>query len=204
MIKIKCIIFDFGGVISNPQIETYVSKMIKLTGIEKSIYMDEYRKHRNEYDRGTISGREYWSRIISDAHKTLESETINKLIEYDVKSWTSINKETKDYIHILIKKNVKIAILSNINFDTIQYLEKHQKWISELKHKIFSCELKALKPETTIYKNCLSEVGLEPRDCLFIDDSNKNVQAAHDLGINVLLFESSKKMINEIELKYSY
>jgi putative hydrolase of the HAD superfamily len=204
MVTIHCAIFDLGGVITKPQAEQYVDRMVRLLGIEKDGFAREYRKNRPDYDRGTVDGRGYWRRIASAFDREIRDETVDALIEYDVKSWTVINQDMKRYIRQLQRNGVKTAVLSNINFDTIRHLEAHQKWISRLGHKIFSCELHMMKPEKAIYEKCLSEVGCAPEECLFIDDLRANVQAADALGIHTILFKDSGKMMDEIGSNYRF
>lgn len=204
MITIHCAIFDFGGVITNPQAASSVERMSKFIGVEKSRFMEEYSKNRHDYDRGTIDGRGYWKRIAAALDRKVEDETIDRLIQYDVQGWTVINQGMKRYISALRRGRLKIAILSNINFDTIGHLEAHQKWIMQLEYRIFSCELKMIKPEHAIYEECLSEVGCAPEECLFVDDLPTNVKAASELGIHTILFKNSEKMMDEIESKYRF
>jgi len=204
MITIHCAIFDFGGVITRPQAESSVERMRKLIGVEKSRFMEEYSKNRHDYDRGTVDGPGYWKRIATAFGKSIDEATIDRLIQYDVRGWTIINQNMKQYIRALHRNEVKVAILSNINFDTIRHLETHQKWIMRLGHRIFSCELKMIKPEPAIYEKCLSEVDCTPEECLFVDDLSANVRAAAALGLNTVLFENSEKMMREIESKYRF
>ncbi|GAB6275609.1 MAG: HAD family phosphatase [Rectinema sp.] len=204
MVTIQCAIFDFGGVITKPQPEQYVDRMSRLLGVEKDGFVREYRENRHDYDRGTVDGRGYWRRIASAFDREIGDETIDALIEYDVKSWTIINQDMKKYIRTLHRNGLKTAILSNINFDTIRHLEAHQKWIARLDHRIFSCELNMIKPEKAIYERCLSEVGCAPEECLFVDDLDANVQAANALGIHAILFENSREMMGEIGLNYRF
>jgi len=204
MIGIKCVVFDFGGVISQPQTRDYLEKLIQISGLGEAEFVREYRNKRHSYDRGTVSAEEYWRSVVGTHHAALGDGILEKLIEYDVASWTSINDSTKAYIQLLARKGVKIAILSNINFETVRFLETHEPWIATIENKIFSCELKCIKPEREIYEACMNKVRCMPHECVFIDDSRQNVEAARELGMNAVLFETAEKMKMDIESNYVF
>jgi epoxide hydrolase-like predicted phosphatase len=60
------------------------------------------------------------------------------------------------------------------------------------------------KPEAGIYELTLERLreagadGLEPGECLFVDDVEVNVEAARDLGMTAVRFESNEQAIPEI------
>jgi 2-haloacid dehalogenase len=58
---------------------------------------------------------------------------------------------------------------------------------------VISGQEKLIKPDAAIYQMLLKRNQLKASDCVFIDDSHKNVAAANALGITGLLFESPEK-----------
>lgn len=51
-----------------------------------------------------------------------------------------------------------------------------------------------LKPEAAIYETLLRRNGLVARDCIFIDDSLKNVEGARALGIDAIHFSTAEEL----------
>ena len=49
---------------------------------------------------------------------------------------------------------------------------------------VFSCHVKITKPDRRIYEILCEKYALDPRECLFIDDSSANCKAAESLGIH--------------------
>jgi len=47
-----------------------------------------------------------------------------------------------------------------------------------------SFEMKMTKPEPEIFKAIIEDAGIEPKETLFIDDSEMNCKAAQNLGIS--------------------
>lgn len=50
------------------------------------------------------------------------------------------------------------------------------------------------KPDQRIYRILLDRFGLKPNESLFIDDNKRNVQAALQLGIQALWFDTPEKL----------
>ena len=66
---------------------------------------------------------------------------------------------------------------------------------------IFSCRVHMIKPEKGIYELLCKQYDLDPAECVFIDDSAKNVEGARSVGITAIHFkdyESASKELEEI------
>jgi 2-haloacid dehalogenase len=64
---------------------------------------------------------------------------------------------------------------------------------------VISGQEKLIKPDPAIYRVLLDRQGLAAEDCVFIDDSPKNVAAAAALGFHALHFTGPERL--ETELK---
>ena len=56
------------------------------------------------------------------------------------------------------------------------------------------------KPNKDIFEHLLNKYGLHAEDCVFIDDSEKNVNGARAAGIKAILFTGDAEKLRE-ELK---
>ena len=200
MKEIKYIVFDFGGVITKKQNEKMINKMCQILNIPVKNFFLLYTKGRNDYDSGLIDARTYWTKIIKLIDRQVELKDIDKLIEFDVKSWLGINEGTVKYIQS-IRSKTNVALLSNISFDTLKKIN-NLYWMNYLEKKILSCEEKFSKPDYQIYDICLKKLGVEPHYVLFIDDSDANVIAAQKMGINAFKFTNCNTMKDIIENEY--
>ena len=86
--------------------------------------------------------------------------------------------------HILSRLQEKhtLALLSN---STIFEAQVIQKWGFDefFSAKIFPFEIGSIKPDKEIYLALCDNLGVLPKDCLFVDDSAKNCEAASRLGM---------------------
>jgi putative hydrolase of the HAD superfamily len=69
-----------------------------------------------------------------------------------------------------------------------EYLDASCGWLPEFDQKVFSCDVKCIKPDAQIYVECLKLLGVKPEQSLFIDDRAVNVEAAEKLGMHGYVF----------------
>ncbi|HKJ62043.1 MAG TPA: HAD family phosphatase [Hyphomicrobiales bacterium] len=63
---------------------------------------------------------------------------------------------------------------------------------------VVSGDERLLKPDPAIYHICLERNGLNAQDCIFIDDSPKNVEGANAIGIHGIHFETPEKLADDL------
>jgi putative hydrolase of the HAD superfamily len=85
-----------------------------------------------------------------------------------------------------------------MHFASIEYLEKTHTFWDVFEGRVISCRLQLCKPETGIYEHLLQTYGLDAKDTLFIDDVQKNLDAAARLGIQTLRFENAAQCEREL------
>jgi putative hydrolase of the HAD superfamily len=87
------VIFDYGGVLALHQTEDDAQNLASLAGIAGPLLGKLYWEARIVYDRGDVSGVEYWRAIGQRAGKPLANETIAQIIDYDCCSWMKFSRE---------------------------------------------------------------------------------------------------------------
>ena len=63
---------------------------------------------------------------------------------------------------------------------------------------ILSYEDKVIKPDRRIYELLLERFGLKAEECVFMDDTEKNLPPAGKLGIRTILFRDRKQAAEEL------
>ncbi|OGM79397.1 hypothetical protein A2366_00195 [Candidatus Woesebacteria bacterium RIFOXYB1_FULL_33_9] len=79
------------------------------------------------------------------------------------------------------------------------YLSKIQKFkLERIFDKLYcSSQLGISKPNSRIFKYVLDDLKIKPREMLFIDNQDNNIESAKKLNINTILFSTiDKLMIN--------
>ncbi len=194
----KVVIFDYGGVISKPQNKKSVANIIASLGLRDTDHFRQiYSIYRKNIDSGHFTMQEYWEKTLSVMDMKKNSSDLEWLIREDIVSWADINGDTVTLIKELKQNGTKLAILSNMVVETLDYLRKNTSFIPLFDYEFFSCNINMIKPDPKIYQYVLSELKVKAEECLFIDDIADNCQAAEKLGIKSIQFK------NVIQLKSS-
>lgn len=64
---------------------------------------------------------------------------------------------------------------------------------------ILSYRDKVIKPDEKIYRLLLSRYGLKAEECVFLDDTPLNVEAARKLGIHGIVFQTREQAEEELQ-----
>ena len=85
------------------------------------------------------------------------------------------------------------VLLSNDVSEWSAYITGHYGLNKYFKHKIVSGDVGCRKPEKAIYGLALDRIGKAPEECIFIDNSVKNLVAAQEFGIQPILFNRDQE-----------
>jgi len=178
---IKTLIFDFGNVFINLNIEAAQKHALEAFQIES--LSEEMLGFNSFYEQGLISTDEFLEFYIENFPK-LSKETL-------VDIWNIILKDFPKYrLDFLqdIKKTSKynLILLSNTNALHIDFIKTHVPFFEEFKncfdHFYLSHEINLIKPNPDIFEFVLNEN--KASECLFIDDNADNIKTANHLNIN--------------------
>jgi putative hydrolase of the HAD superfamily len=182
-LPVKAVLFDYGRVLSGPEKAQAWESMRGLLGLSEEKFREMYWKYRDDYDRGTLSGTEYWSNIARDVAFALDDDSLLELKNLDVEMWTDLNLPMVEWAHRLKNAGIRIGILSNIGDAMEQGVRAKFAWVEGFTHATWSHLLKMRKPEPGIYAAAAKGLGVEPSEVLFIDDRVDNVAGAQAVGM---------------------
>jgi len=147
-------------------------------------------------ESGQIEGTKYFEYLIT---MTGLKWSYNDWID----AWADvyeINEPGLSLLKELKAKKYPVCILSNLadyNVDAIN--KKMPQLLKETDRNFYSFELGHLKPTPQIYQKVSELLSVPPQNCLFLDDTQKNVEGAISAGMNSLLY--SNNQIEEIKSK---
>lgn len=192
---IKTIIFDIGGVLWHPLPTPISEKWAERCGLSKHEF-DQIVFNSPDYKAaaiGEISTDALWA----DRNKQLRLSP-HELAELRSDSWNGFwDSELLAFIQTL-KPTHKLGILSDA---TSGARERVQQWINAALFDtiLFSYEAGLRKPNPAIYRQVLGMLEATAVTTLFIDDRQKNVQAALDLGMSSFQYMTTPKAIETIQ-----
>jgi len=200
--KIRALVLDFGGVISLPQRSENVYNILQTLNLEHDEFMPVYLNQRRDFDQGQIRVKQFWLNVLGELG--LESKTVNipYLIREDITSWTIINDLMIQFVSENRDKFYKIALLSNMPIEVLEYMRKEFQWLELFDETVFSCEVGVNKPDSEIYKTCLNALNIPADDCLFVDDALENVRAALALDMHAIQFGTFSDFLIEFNNQF--
>ncbi len=192
MVKIKAVIFDMDGVLIEAKDWHYESlnKALNLFGMEISRY-----DHLVTYDG--LPTRKKLEMLSSERGLPVQlHEFINKLKQ----SYTMelVYAQCKPRFHHeyalsrLKNEGFKLAVASNSIRNTVQVMMERSELINYLDFYLSNQDVKNGKPDPEIYVQAIRRLGLQPEECLIVEDNENGKQAAR--GSGAWLME-----VNEVE-----
>ncbi len=196
---IKNIVFDFGRVI----VDFEETKMTRF-----------YIKDERLVDlvRDTVFDRLYWDRldlgtITDDELKACVAERLPKELVFAAHAvydhWIDHIDPIpgiEDAVRAARERFEGLYLLSNIS---IKFAEEYKqnpaidRILSLFDGLVFSGPLHLIKPDERIFRYLLDTYGLSADECLFIDDSEKNIASAEKLGLHTYLFDGDTGKLTE-------
>lgn len=183
------IIFDFGGVVVDfsPKeflMERFLNKHAEEITYELTFGSQEW----NDLDRGILS-REEGSRLMLEnaarVNRTFEVRTV-------LEEWEEMLRDKASTIAImreLKEKGYRLYYLTNMPADVWEKMQQRD-WFALFDGGIASCDVHLCKPEPEIFATLIETCGLAYDECIFVDDSKENAQAAYNLGITGILYKN--------------
>ena len=94
----------------------------------------------------------------------------------------------------------EFVLLSNDVSEWSAYIMEFHGLDKYFTHKIVSGDVKCRKPEKKIYEIALERIGKKPEECLFIDNSAKNLLVAQEMGIKPIMYDRDKEEYEGIKV----
>jgi glucose-1-phosphatase len=186
--EIKNIIFDWGGVITDLNLDSIVRafKDLGFHHFGESFIHNRGRNYFLRFETGKIKETEF----LKFLRKQLSPDVTDRQI---LDAWNSILGDLPaDRWNMLVeaRKSYRTFLLSNTNSLHVSYYTQKignlygQKGFEPLFEKIYySHQLGMRKPDRDIYEFVLQDSRLKPGETLFIDDNLENIATALELGI---------------------
>jgi putative hydrolase of the HAD superfamily len=178
------VLFDYGEVLSLPQTPADQRALEEEAGQSGPEFWNTYWQHRPGYDRGETTVRDYWSSVLGFRPQRRKLE---RLIELDITSWLHPNPASLAAATRAVERGLRLAILSNAPHEVADAVDE-AIWAQAFSPRLFSCRLRATKPERDVYVAALQALGAAPSQITFFDDRHDNVSAARQAGMSAHVF----------------
>lgn len=192
MSKIKAVIFDLNGVFLKSR--SLSERLAERTGKSADEVFAVMKPILKEVRNPERRGDEVWQPLLD-----LTGMNLKEFFDYFF-SGESVDSEMLEFARGLKSRGLKIFILSNNFRERTEYYRKKFPELFEVADKVyFSWETGLVKPDVKAYENLLEENWLDGEECVYVDDSEENLEVAGTVGIKGIKFESEEQVIKEIE-----
>ncbi len=197
----KNIIFDLGGVILSIDYQLTVDAFRKIGISEFDILYSQLVQSNlfDDFETGKISPAQFRDQLRKKVNRSISDEEIDK-------AWNAMLLDLpKERMELLerLRKDHRIFLLSNTNAiheNAYTQLITKQYGMNVLEsafEKIYlSHHLGLRKPQKKIFELVLQENDLAANETLFIDDSPQHIKGSKAAGMNAILLEKNKSILD--------
>ncbi len=192
MNNIKTIIFDLGGVLIDLDRNACVHAFEQLGVLDADKYLSAYIQQGIflELEEGKLSEQEFCDEFRKlSTNKNITNDQIRD-------GWCKFLIDIPDYkldMLLELRKKYQVFMLSNTNcmvsgYYTNTIFTKQGCTIDDyFDRRYLSYEIGSVKPGHHIFKHLIADSGINPQEALFLDDGEKNIIAAKELGFQTYL-----------------
>ncbi|MFQ5841861.1 MAG: HAD family hydrolase [Thermodesulfobacteriota bacterium] len=189
--KVEAIVSDVGGVIVRDDFKTFFAQFEGKIGMSAEAFYavtvgsEEWKLYNKDF----ITEEEMWRRL---APKLRVEDEVSR----ELRQWRKMLIPIPETIRILerVRRRYPLYCLSNVDKTTTHYLQERYRIYDIFDGTILSWETGMRKPEMGIYELVIRCFNLTPERVLFIDDKERNLIPAREVGFQTILFQSAEDL----------
>ena len=192
----QAVIFDIGGVLLHNVDGSRHRKWEKRFSVPEG-RLDEVvnRTGLNHLATiGKVSEPELWRQV--GIALTLPDEELHEFID-DFWSAGELNQELAKFLQSL-RTHYKTALLSNAWSGAREAMTRIFNLNEFADVMFFSAEEGLAKPDSAFYHVAIDWLGVPPSDIIFVDDKLENIEAAHSIGMQGILYKNNEQTIADV------
>jgi putative hydrolase of the HAD superfamily len=182
-------IFDVGGVVSlNTDISPRIAERLGLAGTKI------HELARGEFDqlvRGQITVQQFWARVSALTGRTIEEDL-----------WTTFFRPVPNAPVVALVNELRRGhrVVAGTNTITPHYRIHEEGGDYAIFDAVYaSHRMHLAKPDPDFYLHILEREGCRPRQAVFVDDMEANVEAARSVGIHAFLFTDAGELRRQLD-----
>lgn len=184
---IKAIFFDCFGVLATEGWEPFCYQHFS----KKPEQARQAKELARQLNLGQIDYDSFISRVATLA-KISEAAT-RAVIDRNVP-----NGKLFEYIDSKLKPKYQIGFLSNAGGNWLDELFTPDQ-IKLFDDVVISSEVGYIKPDAKIYELAAERLGINTKECIFVDDRQQHVDGAINAGMQAILYNNFPQMQQELE-----
>lgn len=194
---ISTIIFDIGNVLTGFEWKGFFESFgYEQEILDKLAAATTLNEDWNEYDRGILTDEEVLEEFVKN-DPSIEAEIRNCIA--DIGNILLRYDYAIPWISELKSKGYRVLVLSNFSHKAYVDCSHALDFLPYTDGGILSFREKCIKPEPEIYRRLIETYNLVPEECVFLDDLQRNLNAAAAFGIHTILFQNQAQAKEELK-----
>ncbi len=188
--KIQAVIFDMDGVLidSEPLFDQHMEKYLPTLGITvEKAYYEQFRGVTIKYQWTTIKNDFSLDYSLEYLMQTARTSYFNFLLSSKLHAVPGV----KSLINSLQKKNFRLALASSASLQRIKLFLEKLSLLDIFEVIICGDDVKKSKPAPDIYLKAAGRLGVQPLNCVVIEDATNGILAAKAASMKVIGFAGS-------------
>jgi len=195
-VSIEAILFDLGGVILRTEHQApreHLAERLDLS-YEDLVRLVFESESARKASLGMIPAQKHWENVA--ARLSRPASEIGRIRD-EFFGGDILDRELLALIRSL-RPARRTGLISNAWLDLRDYVVKN-RFADAFDSIIISAEVGLLKPDPQIFALALRQLGATPQQAVLVDDTLANVEAANNLGMRGLLFQSPQQAQRDLE-----
>ena len=193
IMKRKAIIFDMGGVLVDLDSEGCKKAFVEELGFDEiNVVLDPCHQKGiiGDMEEGLIGAEEFRTYVLERSNPGVQ------LHQVDEAFWRILLSIAPEKIDLLKRLSQKYDLYMLSNNNPV-CLPRAEEMFAELGFPIyehfkkcyFSYQMKVVKPSPEFYRAVMEDIGVPSEDMIFVDDSQKNVDASIAVGLPAVYYQ---------------
>lgn len=193
---IRNIIFDIGNVLTDFRWKGFMfDKGFDESTVDRIAKATVLSQVWCEVDRGVWTDEQLLNAFIQN-DPGIEKEL--RIVFESFEGMVTIRDYAIPWVQELKAKGYQIWYLSNFSYKVEVECADCLAFLPYMDGGILSYQDKLIKPDHAIYELLLSRYGLKAEECVFLDDTLANVEAAEEVGIHGIHFTTKEQAVADL------
>jgi len=191
----KAIGFDYSGVIAGMSSAEFNSRVINLLNVEPQIFKEVYYKFNKLVNTNVLAPADFWKKILEELDA---GNKYDELIKFIQEIPIEIDEQVLGLVDQLKTNGYKAGLLSNNTLEAADGF-KITGLSNHFDVALVSAEIGFSKPDPKAFQIFAERLGVEVGELIFIDDTEKSLSTAKEVGYYPILFTSYESLIEKLK-----
>lgn len=194
----KAIGFDYGGVIAGIPSPEFNKRVTRLLGVNSKTFQDVYFEFNHLMNNNNIlSWQDFWKKVTEELGVFDKYDDLIKFIEELPRH--EINDQIVGLIDKLRTNGYKVGLLSNNDIAAANKF-RETGLANHFDAVVISAEIGYSKPHPKAFETFIKQLGVEANELIYIDDTEKSLATAKEIGYCPVLFNNYDSLLHDLEV----